>query len=271
MRSTASLPTGAELANILEREASRTIPNDRQDAHFVDFSTCDALLGALDLEVRLSDRFSAPLNLDELTRRSDELMTKIVDQLLQRYQVSEVTAACDAVYDYLSETDPTEAADLLFVFGAKTTLRIEHAVHLYKQGLAPRILVSGHAPLTGEETTSEAERYRDYAITQGVPPDAILLENASVTIPDNVRCSLNLLDERGEQPKSIILVNSPYVQRRGYAHMQKYVWPNTKINRQNCGTLEKYQKDHWYTSIEGIKVVMNEFMKLKIAVTLNTA
>lgn len=271
MRATTSLPTGAELAAILEQEAPRALPSDRQNVHFVDFSTCDALLATLAIVTRLSDPLPEPLRLDELMRRGDALIAQIIDQLLKQHQEIEVVSACDAVYDYLSETDPIEAADLLLVFGAKTPLRIEYAIDLYKRGFAPRILVSGHAPLTSEETVSEAERYRDYAIAQGVPTEAIFLENTSITIPDNVRSSLNLLDERNERPASIILVNSPYVQRRGYAHMQKYVWAGTKIIRQNCGTAEKYQKEHWYKSAEGIKVVMNEFVKAKIAVALNTA
>ncbi len=271
MRATSSLPTGSELAAILEREATREIPSDRKSTHFVDFSTCDALLAVLGIEMRLSDPVPEPPQLDELIRRGDELVEQIVDRLVKRHQEPEVAQSCNNVYDYLSQTDPVQAADLLLVFGAKTPLRIEHAVNLYKQGLAPRILVSGHAPLTSEEIVSEAERYRDYALAQGVPAEAVLLENTSITIPDNVRCSLNLLDERGEQPSSIILVNSPYVQRRGYAHTQKYIWSKTKIIRQNCGTAEKYQQDRWYTSIEGIKVIMNEFIKLKIAVALNTA
>lgn len=54
--------------------------------------------------------------------------------------------------------------------------RLDHALDLYRRGLAPLLVVTGgRAP--GDAFT-EAEAARAYLIEQGVPADAILMENA---------------------------------------------------------------------------------------------
>jgi len=53
--------------------------------------------------------------------------------------------------------------------------RLDHALDLYWQGLAPLIIVTG-GRMQGDQFT-EAEAARTYLIDAGVPPEAILLEN----------------------------------------------------------------------------------------------
>jgi uncharacterized SAM-binding protein YcdF (DUF218 family) len=55
--------------------------------------------------------------------------------------------------------------------------RLERAARLYREGLAPRVIVAGG--LTGDATRTEAEAGREVLVAAGVPSAAILLEDQS--------------------------------------------------------------------------------------------
>ena len=63
--------------------------------------------------------------------------------------------------------------------------RLEHAVELYREGVAPYFVVTG-GKADGDRTT-EAATARDYAIGHGVPADRILLEDEARTTLASVR------------------------------------------------------------------------------------
>jgi hypothetical protein len=264
-----ALPTLAELEQIIQAEAPRPVPQEQQDAHYPDFSAMQKLLQILGLP----DIFSWAHSFDEL--KNQDLLVKInntVQELVGRVLESpQHNTAYNDVYQYLSEQDVPQKSDLLFVFGSKTEERAKTAVALYAQGLAPKILFSGGNPFYAQRNLSEAEQYQQYAVAHGVPRENTIIETHSLTIPDNVRTSLNLLDASGVYPTSIILVNSPYAQRRGWAVFKKYVPANTALYRVNCVTSDKYSRGGWYKSEDGVKVIFNEFIKMWIAVLLNTA
>lgn len=271
MRDTTQLPATQELRAIMDFEAKRDVPPEKEGVHYPSFDPLFRLAAALEVDVSLlkkgftRDEWMAGGPLEE----GDALVQALVDRLLQRPDLDR--RLLDGVYDYLAEEDPLEPAEAIFVFGAKTPLRIQKAVELYQAGWARKLVLSGHGPYSNRGEKAEAGIYRDLAVAAGVPSEDILLETRSITIPDNVRTSLNLFDEIGFAPKSLILVNSPYVQRRGWALFKKYTPETVRIIRQNCGTGEKFSREQWFKNPEGAKVVINEFAKMKIAVVLNTA
>jgi uncharacterized SAM-binding protein YcdF (DUF218 family) len=84
--------------------------------------------------------------------------------------------------------------------------RLDRGIELFQQGWASLlVLTGGTAP--GDQY-SEAEVGRSYAIAQGVPPDAILIEEQSRTTVENLRGARDLLIERGLN--SILLVSDPF-------------------------------------------------------------
>jgi uncharacterized SAM-binding protein YcdF (DUF218 family) len=62
----------------------------------------------------------------------------------------------------------------------------------------------------------------------GVPRDAILVENRSTNTGENVAFTRRLLEERGVDPGSFILVQKPYMERRSYATFRK-LWPQKRV------------------------------------------
>jgi len=145
------------------------------------------------------------------------------------------------------------------------------AIELFKQGLAPQMVVSGRGPLYDDSKyKAEARLYADAAVEAGIPREAIILEDASITLVDNIRRSLDMLDEAGRRLDSLIIVNSPYTQRRGWCMWRKYLVDEVRICRVNCGTGPDFTAENWYRNEDGLRVVIGEFIKLRNAVTFDS-
>lgn len=84
--------------------------------------------------------------------------------------------------------------------------RVDHAIDLYRRGLAPRILFTGGVG-TGD-TLSEADVARRYALDFGVPDSAILVENRSRTSAESIGEAARILHDRSME--SALLVSDPF-------------------------------------------------------------
>ena len=102
------------------------------------------------------------------------------------------------------QRDEQRPADAIVVMGAAQydgrpspvfAARLEHAVELYRAGVAPRLIVTG-GKQEGDRTT-EAASARAYAIAHGVPHDAILVEDKSRTTLESIRGVRALLHDQG--------------------------------------------------------------------------
>lgn len=91
------------------------------------------------------------------------------------------------------QRDDRRHADAIVVMGAAQydgqpsplfAARLDHAVELFRAGLAPRLIVTGGKAI-GDRTT-EAASARAYAIAHGVPADAILAEDTSRTTLESI-------------------------------------------------------------------------------------
>ena len=111
--------------------------------------------------------------------------------------------------------DEARPADAIVVLGAAQYVgrpspvlraRLDHAVELWKRGLAPRVVLTGG---TGAgDTTSEAAVGRRYALRRGVPDSAIVLENRGRTTSESMRAVAGYMETR-PAPR-VILVSDPF-------------------------------------------------------------
>ncbi len=84
--------------------------------------------------------------------------------------------------------------------------RLDHAIALWRDRLAPRLVLTGGR---GEgDTTSEAAVGRRYAIRQGVPDSAILLETSGRTTSESMRAVARMLATLPNH--DVILVSDPF-------------------------------------------------------------
>ena len=82
--------------------------------------------------------------------------------------------------------------------------RTDHAVHLYKEGYADKIIFTGGSP---DNRVTEASAAKQYALQQyDIPGDALLIEEISTNTEENARLTAQLYPELTE----IILVSDSY-------------------------------------------------------------
>lgn len=132
--------------------------------------------------------------------------------------------AVQKIWDYMHVNHTLKEADVIFAPGSRDTRVAEYAAKLYFDGWAPVILFSGsgdiHNHKPGREQfigSTEAEVFSGIAQKMGVPEKVILIENKSQNTGDNYKFSIELLKQRGINPKTIIAVQKPYMERRTYA------------------------------------------------------
>lgn len=105
-----------------------------------------------------------------------------------------------------------------------------YTAELYHAGLFPQIVFTGaNAPTTVDAfPQGEALGYRDRAIAEGVPAEAVLVEPAATNTSENLEYSRKLLAENEVEPSSVLLVSHPYQRRRAFATAQM-VWPDVDV------------------------------------------
>jgi uncharacterized SAM-binding protein YcdF (DUF218 family) len=117
------------------------------------------------------------------------------------------------------QRDEQRPADAIVVMGAAQynglpspvfRARLDHAVELFRAGVAQHLIVTG-GKADGDRTT-EAASARAYAIAHGVPADAILGENASRTTLESIRAVGALLRDQGLKD-AIFVSDRPHMLR----------------------------------------------------------
>ncbi len=84
--------------------------------------------------------------------------------------------------------------------------RLDHAIDLWRRGLAPRLIFTGGSG--DHDTTSEAAVGQRYAIGHGVPAAAILIENRGRSTAQSLQQVAELM--RAEPTRAAILVSDPF-------------------------------------------------------------
>ncbi len=93
--------------------------------------------------------------------------------------------------------------------------RLFHAAWLYKQEVAPLILVSGgNATFTGPASQAESEAMTEILVTMGIPREAILLESISRNTRENALETQAILEKEGLS--DLILITSASHMPRAY-------------------------------------------------------
>ncbi|MBD9471230.1 YdcF family protein [Pseudoxanthomonas sp. PXM01] len=116
---------------------------------------------------------------------------------------------------WVGQRDDAQPADAIIVLGAAAydakpspvfEERIRHGIDLYKRGLAPTLIFTGGYGGTGARF-SESQVARRYALRQGVPEKAILIESLSRNTHDNLRQARILMQQH--KLHSVIIVSDP--------------------------------------------------------------
>lgn len=133
------------------------------------------------------------------------------------------------VVDRFGQRERAVPSDVVVVLGARVQpdgqpspalrARIEKAVDLYRQGVAPRLLFSGGV---GLHPPAEARVMKELAVRLGVPAEACLLEEQSHSTEQNARFSAEVLRALGA--RRVVVVSDPYhlLRARQYFRLQGF-------------------------------------------------
>jgi uncharacterized SAM-binding protein YcdF (DUF218 family) len=114
-----------------------------------------------------------------------------------------------------SAVDEAKPADIILVLGAAKyharpspvlEARLNHALFLYLQGLAPLVLTTGGAG--GDPVYTEGEVGRTYLSRRGVPPESILVEPVGESTAHSTAAAAEMMRRR--DLKSCIVVSDGY-------------------------------------------------------------
>src|SRR3984885_1780331 len=114
-----------------------------------------------------------------------------------------------------STRDEAQPADVILVLGAAEyrgrpspvlKARLDHALDLYRKGLAPRMMTTGGAG--GDPVFTEGDVGRDYLTSQGVPPEAIVVEREGGSTVASTALAGEIMRRMGLQ--SAIVVSDGY-------------------------------------------------------------
>lgn len=122
--------------------------------------------------------------------------------------------------------------------------RVDHAVTLYKDGYASKILMSGG---TDKETdVNEAETMKKIAVDAGVPDSDILTEKESTSTYENLALSKKIINDASLN--SIIIVSDPYHNARAELVAKKldYEYSLSPASESACWVKNKQLTDRQF-------------------------
>lgn len=156
--------------------------------------------------------------------------------------------ALQTIWDYMHMQQPLSTADAILVFGSRDTTPAHRAAELFLAGYAPVIVcvgsgsVNNHKP--GREQfigTTEAALMKEVLLEDGVPEEAILLEDKSQNTGQNYEYSVKVLHEAGIKADTLIIVHKPYMERRTYATGKVWLPDTNMLVTSEQISLEQYQ------------------------------
>jgi uncharacterized SAM-binding protein YcdF (DUF218 family) len=161
---------------------------------------------------------------------------------------------------YFEQRDDARPADAIVVLGAAQyaghpspvlEARLNHAIALWRRGLAPVIIFTGG--VGDRDTTSEAAVGQRYAIKAGVPERAILMENAGRNTMESLQQVAMLMSTAAKRQPRVILVSDPFHMLRLSILARRYgLTPYTSPTR--TSPISASRRERWrYTLAESIK------------------
>ena len=178
--------------------------------------------------------------------------------------------------DFIFLEDIPEKSDIIFIPGSGYGALSLTAAKLWHQGFAPYILPSGRFSILDEKFTgsmdevlpsaaassntclfaTESDYHKAILRDQGVPEDAILLENQATYTYENAIYSKKLTDDLGMHIHKAIICCQAFHARRCLLYYE-LLYPETRFYI--CPTVtQNISRDNWYLEDSKIDRVLGE-------------
>jgi uncharacterized SAM-binding protein YcdF (DUF218 family) len=159
---------------------------------------------------------------------------------------------------YLSpQSTLTKADAIVAISGGETDTRTAEAVLLYQDGWAPTIIFSGAA--ADPNGPSNARAMATAAERAGVPASAILLDETAANTRQNAADVSSIVGQHNYH--SIILVTSPYHQRRASIAFGRSLGPGTTIINHSSYD-QNWRRSRWWATDYSRQLTLGELQKV---------
>ncbi len=132
------------------------------------------------------------------------------------------------IWDYMLMHQELQPMDAIFALGSNDTRVAIRAGELYHKGYGKYVICAGGNGKASDFSKPEAEVFAEILLAQGVPLDKMILEPNSTNTGENILFTKKLLEEKGLNFQSFILVQKPYMERRTFATFRKQ-WPEPEF------------------------------------------
>lgn len=141
-----------------------------------------------------------------------------------------IHAWAEKIWTYHQMNHQLSKADVILVLCSYDKLVAERGAQLWLEGWAPLLIFSGGLGTITKTmwNVPEADQFAEIALEMGVPAEKILIENRSTNTGENILFTKKLLAEKQLNPRVLILVQKPYMERRSYATFRK-LWPEKGV------------------------------------------
>lgn len=177
------------------------------------------------------------------------------------------------IADFIFVSDEPEKVDAIFLPGGSYSEQPEYAAELYHQGYAKWLVPSGgisvkldkwpgvhsKANIYNGNYQCDCEFFTDVLLKNGVPASAIIREDKSGHTRDNAFRSRMVVDEKGVDIKTALIVCKAFHARRCLM-LYQMAFPDVdiKVCPIHCYNITK---DNWYKSEIGIDRVLGELAR----------
>lgn len=263
-RTNAQLPSAIELRELLAHESQRKavrfdfIQKNRQV-----FASYEQIAARFGNNTDWINEYPT-ISLEELSLRIMNT-TECLTEMICANKVGYVEL--NKLYGNLYVSESPRLADAIFVFGSPGDSRVHKAIKLYDQGFAPIIVLTGRGPYFqhAQNDVSEAKRSEIIALKAGVPAGAIITEDLSITLPDNVKRTIDIFEDTGNIPKKIISIATTYIMRRSMMEWYKFAPWDIEIIPVSADPLpDQLKRESWHKSQTGVRMLLNEYAKIVI-------
>ncbi|MBW4084536.1 YdcF family protein [Paenibacillus sp. S150] len=147
-----------------------------------------------------------------------------------------------------------QQADVIIVLSGGAG-RVEKGAELYgKEGYAPYLLLSN-----AKEYASTSGDMLRTALALGIPPDAILTENAALSTYQNAELTLPVMKQHGFT--SAIVISSDFHMRR-VKFLFDHVYKDSGIELTYAGSDSGYNAKRWWSDRYSRETIFNEYTKM---------
>lgn len=177
------------------------------------------------------------------------------------------------ITNFIFVSDELEKADAIFLPGGSHPEQPEYAAELYHRGYAKWLIPSGgisvkrdkwpgvrsKADIYSGDYQSDCEFFTDVFLKNGVPASAIIGEDQSGHTRDNAFFSRRVIDRRGIDIKTALIVCKAFHARRCLMlYQMAFPYVDIKVCPVHCYNITK---DNWYKSETGIDRVLGELAR----------